>query len=216
MGYSRAGFTEIVGVDNRPQKHYPFTFVLGDALEYVAEHGQEFDAIHASPPCQWITRAAMQWRKAGVVYPALLSATREALLGRLYVIEQPVGSVLWNPIKLNGAFFGMRVKRDRYFESNVLFSQPLLPPQEAGQKMGRPWDARNGQLFYPVGHFSGVAEARAVMGIDWYMTQGEIAQAIPPAYTEFIGKQLLYFLASSPERQEPPPTTASRHQPPPN
>ena len=52
VGYSRAGFTEIVGVDNRPQKNYPFTFVLGDALEYLAAHGHEFDAIHASPPCQ--------------------------------------------------------------------------------------------------------------------------------------------------------------------
>ena len=64
MGYNRAGFTEIVGVDNRPMPRYPFTFVQADALEYVAEHGREFDAIHASPPCQHYTRLRhLPWLK---------------------------------------------------------------------------------------------------------------------------------------------------------
>lgn len=65
VGYHRAGFTEIVGVDNKPQPRYPFTFVLGDALEYVREHGREFDAIHASPPCQKFTTLTMDVESQG-------------------------------------------------------------------------------------------------------------------------------------------------------
>ena len=193
VGYHRAGFTEIVGIDNRPQKHYPFSFVQADALEYLSQHGEEFDAIHASPPCQWITRAAAQWRKAGKQYPELVGPTRTLLikLGRPYIIEQPVGSVLHEPLLLNGAMFGLRVRRNRYFETRPVIPFHLLPQDERATKTGRPFDARKGQIFYPVGHFSGVAEAREAMGIDWYMTQDEVAQAIPPAYTEFIGKALL-------------------------
>ena len=90
--------------------------------------------------------------------------------------------------------FGLRVKRDRYFETNWPLEFCLLPQDVRPVKMGRPWDARKGLLFYPVGHFSGVAEGRRAMDIDWYMTQEETAQAIPPAYAEFIGKQLMAFL----------------------
>ena len=193
VGYSHAGFTDIVGVDIASQPHYPFAFVQADALQYLRDHGKEFGAIHASPPCQWITHAAAQWRKAGKVYPELVQPTREALraTGVPYVIEQPVGQVLESPIKLNGALFGLRVKRDRYFECSWPLDMPLLLGEERPAKMGRPFDARKGELFYPVGHFSGVAEARAAMGIDWYMTQKEVAQAIPPDYTFFVGTALL-------------------------
>lgn len=193
MGYHRAGFTDIVGVDLAPMPRYPFDFAQGDALEYLAEHGDDFDAVHASPPCQWVTHASIQWRSAGKTYPALVDPTRDLLLalGRPYVIEQPVGWPLRNPVMLNGAQFGLRVRRVRYFETSFEMPLVLLPGDEMPAKMGRPWDARKGQVFYPVGHFSGVAEARVAMGIDWYMTQREVAQAIPPAYCEFIGKHLL-------------------------
>ena len=93
MGYYRAGFTDIVGVDHKPMPRYPFSFVQADALEYLAQHGQEFDTIHASPPCQWITYAGIQWRARGRQYPALVEPIRNLLLkaDKPYVLEQPVG-----------------------------------------------------------------------------------------------------------------------------
>jgi DNA (cytosine-5)-methyltransferase 1 len=111
-----------------------------------------------------------------------------------YVIENVMGAPLLDPIMLNGAFSGLRVKRNRLFECSFPITQPLLPQDAPHAKMGRPWDARKGQLFYPVGHFSGVAAARAAMGIPWAMTQAELAQAIPPAYAEFVWAQLLKVL----------------------
>ena len=192
MGYYRAGF-RVVGVDHRPQPHYPFEFHQADALEYLAEHGAEYDAIHASPPCQFVTRASQQWRVAGKVYPNLIPSTREAIrtTGKLYIIENVMGAPLLAPIMLTGGMFGLRVKRDRLFETNFRVA-PIPQPKQQGPavKMGRPFDARGGGSFYPVGHFSGVAEAREAMGIGW-MTGAELTQAIPPAYTEYIGRQLL-------------------------
>jgi len=196
VGYHRAGF-EVFGVDNdpKPLRHYPFPHICADALEYCCEHGHEYDAIHASPPCQFATRAGAQWRRAGREYPKLIEQTRAALkaTGLPYIIENVPGAPLENPIMLNGAFFGLRVKRDRLFETNWPIAQPRLPIQEPPVKMGRPFDARRSGTFWPVGHFSGVPEARKAMGIEW-MTQGELAQAIPPAYTEWIGKALLAYL----------------------
>jgi DNA (cytosine-5)-methyltransferase 1 len=211
MGYHRAGFDLIVGVDNRNQPRYPFYFIQGDVFDVLAKMGlnsfgsfgaqdsegrtwslSDFDLIHASPPCQFVTKAGQQWRNAGREYPDLLAPTRVSLksVERPYVIENVPGAPLENPIMLNGAFCGLRVKRDRFFECSFPIDQPLLLMDDSSAKMGRPWDARKGQLFYPVGHFSGVAAARVAMGIPW-MTQAELSQAIPPAYTEYIGTQFL-------------------------
>lgn len=93
MGYSRAGFTEIVGVDNRPQPRYPFTFIQGDALEYVAAHVREFDAIHASPPCQgYSIMRNLPWLRHKE-YPLLIQPTADALneSGRPWIIENVMG-----------------------------------------------------------------------------------------------------------------------------
>lgn len=192
MGYYLAGF-DVVGVDHEPQPHYPFRFIKDDALEYLYKHGEEFDVVHASPPCQFATRASMQWRKEGRSYPNLIAPTRYLLLHigvTYFIIENVVGSPLLNPIMLNGAMFGLRVKRDRLFETNFTIPPFQLPSQKGSVPMGRPFDARKGSVFYPVGHFSGVAEARIAMEIDW-MNQSELSQAIPPAYTRFIGMALL-------------------------
>jgi DNA (cytosine-5)-methyltransferase 1 len=196
MGYHRAGF-EVVGVDIEPQKNYPFEFHQGDALEYLADHWQEFDVIHASPPCQEYTKASQQWRLAGKEYPDLVSQTREALkqTGKPYVIENVPGAPLVDPVILNGAMFGMLVHRVRLFECSFQTPFFLLPQLPKPVKMGRPIQA--GEIIQPVGHFSNVPYAREQMGIDW-MTQGELAQAIPPAYTEFIGKQLMSVLQVQP------------------
>lgn len=186
----------IVGFDIRPMPRYPFEFIQQDALNVDLA---PFDAVWASPPCQWTTLAAIQWRQAGRRYPELVDPTRRLLLimDRPYVLEQPTARPLRNPVKLNGACFQMRVRRTRYFETNWPVNQPLLPPEERAARIDRPWDARKGGPFYPVGHFSGVALARELMGIDW-MKREELTQAIPPAYAEYIWGQLLRHMGHYP------------------
>lgn len=190
MGYYRAGF-DVVGVDIAPQPRYPFEFHQADALEYLAEHGYEFDAIHASPPCQAYSMAGQQWRSAGKVYADLVQPTRELLdkIGKPYVIENVPGSPLHNPVTLNGPLFKMRVRRTRLFETSFPMPLTLRPPEEPSTfRMGRP--VLEGDVITPVGHFSNIDYARRVMDVAW-MTGKEITQAIPPAYTEYIGKFLL-------------------------
>ena len=188
MGYSRAGF-EVVGVDIKPQPHYPFEFHQADALTYPLEG---FDAYHASPPCQFVTMATQQWRKNGRKYQNLIPATavRLSLTDKPYVIENVVGEpYLKNPLKLNGAFFGKNLRRTRYFETNFPIDFVLLPREaKSNFRMGR--SVKEGDIITPVGHFSNVPYARRIMEIDW-MNQSELAQAIPPAYTEYIGKYLM-------------------------
>jgi len=187
MGYHQAGF-EVTGVDIAPQPKYPFVFVLGDALGYVKSHGHEFDLIHASPPCQAFTPATKQWRKEGKVYEDFISATRGALkaTGKPCVIENVVGSPLIGPITLCGAMFGLKTYRHRLFETSFEVVEPPHPKHIAPQtKMGRP--PKEGEFIQVVGHFSGVSFAQEAMGISW-LGQKELAQAIPPAYTKYIGE----------------------------
>lgn len=187
MGYARAGF-EVVGVDIIPQPHYPFEFHQGDALEFLREHGHRFDAVHASPPCQ----AYSATRKIQNNYhPELIPPTRAALqrLGLPWVIENVPGSPLIDPVELCGAMFGLRTYRHRLFEASFQVTVPEHPAHDAPQaKMGRP--PKEGDYIHVVGNFSGVEYAKAAMGIDW-MNRDEMAQAIPPAYTEYIGCKLM-------------------------
>jgi DNA (cytosine-5)-methyltransferase 1 len=188
MGYSRAGF-EVVGVDIKPQPHYPFEFHQADALEYVAEHGREFDAIHASPPCQAYAITNNIWKKRDA-YPMLIEPTRDLLVasGLPYVIENVPGAPLIDPVILCGDMFGLRVIRHRLFESSVFMLHPVHVKHTARASYGR--TPKNGEHFTISGHFGDVAGGRKAMGIDW-MTRDELAQAIPPAYTEWIGAQLI-------------------------
>lgn len=183
-GYRMAGF-EITGVDISPQPKNPHKFILADALEYLETHGHEYDAIHASPPCQAYTKAGKQWRKEGREYPDMISMTREALkrTGKPWVIENVPGAPLLNPILLNGSVFGIRVHRPRLFETSFHLEQPEVPPM-VPVKMGRP--IKEGDIVQPVGHFSGVKYAAKEMGLPW-MGQKELAQAIPPVYTKYVG-----------------------------
>ncbi len=204
MGYHRVGF-EVVGVDIEPQPHYPFEFIIGDAIHIMdsllrgaplfRKEGEyylsDFAAFHASPPCQAYSMAGQQWRAAGKDYPDLIATTRDLLIptGKPYVIENVLGSPLINPIKLNGAKFGMRIRRTRLFECSWPIPLLLLPSEgKSNFKMGR--KPTDDGFVTPVGHFSGVAKAQREMGIDW-MGQKDLAQAIPPAYTEYIGKELI-------------------------
>lgn len=186
VGLHRAGF-EVVGVDIKPQPHYPFEFHQADALTFPLDG---FDFIWASPPCQAYTKA-QRLRKQE--HPDLIAPVRrrlEASFGKPYVIENVPGAPL-NPFRsvmLCGSMFPeLKVYRHRFFETN--FGHDLLsrhhPAHDAPQvKMGRP--VRQGDFIQVVGNFSGVAYARKAMGIDW-MTRDELREAIPPAYAEFIG-----------------------------
>lgn len=190
-GYHRAGF-EIVGVDIAPQPHYPFEFVQGDALEYVAEHGREFDAIHASPPCQGYSRMRhLPWLR-GKEYPLLIPATRTTLqaTGKLWVIEN-VSDAPINGAELCGAALGLPIIRHRRFESSVML---LFPPCPGHPVLfhGTGNMAKRGRGGGVMG-ITGGSDPRAALGITW-MTYKEMRQAIPPAYTEFIGKQLMLTL----------------------
>ncbi|MBF6242738.1 DNA cytosine methyltransferase [Nocardia elegans] len=190
MGYHLAGF-DVVGVDLEPQPRYPFEFHRADALEFLEQHAAEFDAFAASPPCQ---RYSNTQRLRDREHPDLVAPVREAFErlanDRPWVIENVPGAPLRAPILLCGAMFaGLRVYRHRLFESNMPLPVPLHPAHRAKvTRMGRPPAA--GEFMHVVGNFSGVAQAKAAMGIDW-MTRDGLREAIPPAYTHFLGAHLL-------------------------
>lgn len=129
MGYHRAGF-EVVGVDIKPQPRYPFEFIQYDALGFVASHGKEFDAIHASPPCHEYSTATRHRKNRGITYPDLLPGTQKALrgIGKPYVIENVPGAkaLLSDPMLLCGGMFDLGVMRHRYFESTLRSFRPLI------------------------------------------------------------------------------------------
>ena len=194
MGYYRAGF-DVVGVDIRQQKRYPFEFVQADALEYAAEHGHEFEAIHASPPCQRYTMAQNAAKNAEA-HPDLVGPIRDLLkaLGKPYVIENVVGAPMIDAFYLCGISFGLKVKRHRLFETTFFV-------------MTQPCQCKNTDYYVIFGHEvrsrrhgekavrkNKVAEGRAAMGIDW-MTRGGLSEAIPPAYTQYIGEHLMEVLS---------------------
>lgn len=195
MGYARVGF-EVVGVDIEPQPRYPFEFHQGDALAFLIARGHEFDAFAASPPCQAHSLAQRIQGRAHRDYIREIRALFRSF-GKPYVIENVEGAPLEDPILLCGAMFpGLRTYRHRLFESNLRLRVPAHPDHAApNTKMGRP--PRDGEFMHVVGNFSGVAQARVAMGIDW-MTRDELREAIPPAYTAWIGRQLLSSLAVSP------------------
>ncbi len=187
-GYADAGF-KVVGVDIEPQPRYPHTFIQGDAVAYAKQHGAFYDAVHASPPCQGYSDAAML---RGNDHPLLIAETRAALeaLGLPYVIENVGGArpELRDPVLLCGEMFGIRTYRHRLFETNWPLPQPYHPSHVARQaKMGRP--PKGGEYIQCVGNFSGVQQGREAMGMPWASRDG-LREAIPPAYTRYVGEQL--------------------------
>jgi DNA (cytosine-5)-methyltransferase 1 len=190
-GYSDAGF-EVVGMDWKSQPRFPFEFILGAAEECDVDFFRQFDALHASPPCQRHTLAQrIQQRE----HPDWIEVMREKFKAarRPYVIENVVGAPLQNPVMLCGAMFPpLRVYRHRLFEVNFPLVSPRHPEHAVPlRKMGR--RPRQGDFMHVVGNFSGVSEAREAMGCPW-MTRDELREAIPPAYTEFVGYQLMSYM----------------------
>lgn len=193
VGYHRAGF-EVVGVDIKPQKNYPFEFHQGDALEFCAVHGREFDAIHASPPCQAYSSATLDKAK----HPDLYGATRVALINsnRLWVIENVMGAPYQSGIVLCGTMFGMRIQRHRNFETSLLVMQP---PHHHPKDRERPITitGNGGSNWQNYKHSRKAPRDMwpELMGMPW-CEWFEAKLAIPPAYTEFIGKHLIEHLGS--------------------
>lgn len=188
-GYQMAGFY-VVGVDNRAQKNYVGDeFILGNAIDYLAIADlNRYVAIHASPPCQ---RYSKTRNLQGNKHPDLVERTRALLkiTGKPYVIENVQGAPLHDPITLVGSMFGLLTMRPRLFECNFPVPFRLAPPPAAKHaKMGRP--PQKGEYVHVIGHMSNVDYCRRAMGIEW-MTQAELAQAIPPAYAEWIGQHLM-------------------------
>lgn len=232
VGYHRAGFEDIVGVDVKPQPRYPFTFVKAGALEFLRclkeadEIGDalgalnatgglylsDFDAIHASPPCQAYSRC----KRIGNARPGhteLVDVTRTALesTGKPWVIENVEGAPLNRPLMLCGSMFGLPLIRHRLFESSVMLMNGTSCSCSHGERFGvyankvtkigtraAAYTASSGRTHYRP-QLGTLAEGQRAMGIDW-MNRDELSQAIPPAYTEHVGLQLLEHITVSSAR----------------
>ncbi len=198
-GFQRAGF-RVIGIDNRLQPHYcGDDFILMDVFEFMHQYmnskHERADAFAASPPCQGYSRLRhLPWLRDRE-YPMLIEPTREALqaTGRPWVIENVEDAPLLNGITLCGTMFGLKVYRHRKFESNVLLWGLVHRRHEhvifSGKLLNSRYNASSG-IIGVFGHTSGAEAASDALGIDW-MTRDELTQAIPPAYTEYIGRQLL-------------------------
>jgi DNA (cytosine-5)-methyltransferase 1 len=204
MGYHRAGF-EVVGVDHNPQPHYPFRFWQFDVTKDVPLWAfKAFDAVHASPPCQAYTRKSSTWgrKRVNVIdHPDLLGPTRELLkaTGLPYVIENVPGAPIDAQLMLCGTMFpppgvtGKVLDKHRLFEANW---QLPMPPAACNHSVPRysPWSGKG----------RSAAAHRDAQGTPWIPTSGgasraagytgDLNNAIPPAYTEHIGRALLAYL----------------------
>lgn len=195
MGLHRAGF-EVVGVDIRPQPRYPFEFHQADALTFPLNG---FDFIWASPPCQRYSITA-KIRDSAESHPDLVEPVRERLVasGIPYVIENVPGAPLRFPFTLCGTMFGLRVYRHRLFEANFFVMVPPHGDHTGGTNASRAYSSfGDGADFICVAGNNFRREDGAVaMDIDWPMTRPEMAQAIPPAYSEFIGRAAIAHIQS--------------------
>lgn len=206
-GYQDAGFY-VVGVDIKPQPRYcGDEFYQADAMTFPLEG---YDAIHASPPCQHYSVASARWRVSGErEYPDLIDETRERLIasGLPYVIENVEGarSRLHEPLRLCGQTFGIGVVRHRLFETNWLCLAPFhvrcisavqrdIVSVTGHGPPGRHYRAVTGDGHGGNSRSFALQTWKDAMEIDW-MTRDELTQAIPPAYTRYIGAQLMKVLA---------------------
>lgn len=190
--YHRAGF-DVVGVDINPQPHYPFEFHQADALEYLAGNGSHFDAIHASPPCQDHSRLQTMPRYSSHGTGELLGHTRELLAAQLapWVIENVPGAPMRADYRLCGCMFGLPgLRRDRWFETSWCGYDLRSPCSHTDATVTVAGHAGGSSVRDGSPGRGNTAAWRAAMDIDW-MTGRELAQAIPPAYTHYIGEQLL-------------------------
>ena len=197
VGYHQAGF-EVYGVDLKHGKRYPFTYLRADVLDVLKdeEYINQFDVIHASPPCQThsITKHLRNAQGKSTSKIDLIPETREALIasGKPYIIENVPGSPLINPIQLCGSSFGLKVRRHRLFESNM----PLVGSKCDHKAQGRPvgvYGSLNDEIPKGGKTASTIDEARKAMDMDWAIWT-ELVEAIPPAFTKYLGGQIVNWL----------------------
>ncbi len=191
VGYSRAGFTDIVGVDINPQPRYPFDFVHADAMTYPLD---SFDVIHASPPCQDYSKATRHFGDGS--FPRYIPELLVRFQGRMFVIENVVGSPLPSAPTLFGEFglllcgtmFRKRFWRHRLFMSSV----PLEAPARGCDHRIVPLNPyRSISIKRDHIEHNAMQQYGLAMGVDWTSNAHEISESIPPIYTEFVGRQLL-------------------------
>ncbi len=187
-GYELAGFDKIIGIDNVQQDHYPYKFIKYDALDYLQEEDlRSYDLIHASPPCQGYSWSAMQWDKGE--YPRLIEPLRKILIDKMcdYVIENVKGSPLISPtmgskIYLEGNMFDLPIVRRRLFECSFYCQQLKIKPH------GPPLCTISG---HGCSAISSSLDSWCFSMDIWWMDKSELRQAIPPKYTQYVGKQFL-------------------------
>jgi len=204
VGYARAGF-DVTGVDIEGHPDYPYPIYEADAMTVLAdvEFLDQFDAIAASPPCQASTTMSNRWRGKGGradEHINLIPDVRDALLawGGVYCIENVPGArkSMRDPIILRGGMFGLGVDRPRLFESNVPLTVPTHtrvhdPVGVYGRLDGRRLNTRADGTEQRAART--LEQGQAAMGIDW-MQWHDLTEAIPPAYTKWIGTQLISHL----------------------
>lgn len=206
-GFHDAGF-DVVGVDIDPQPNYPFEFFRADSLVVLRGlldgtqfPGDDFAAIHASPPCPAYSSLGSRYDRTA--HPDLVAPTRELLeaTGLPWTIENVPGAPLRNPIQLCGSSFGLDVRRHRLFESNFpIMAMPCahhlqVKPKYDVYEKGR-WFKSPIVKMYGSGGGKAMEHWAEASGIDWMDSKG-LAQAIPPAYGEYIGAALMQHLTAT-------------------
>jgi DNA (cytosine-5)-methyltransferase 1 len=199
MGYSMAGF-DVTGIDIKHGKRYPFHYIRGDVKDYLnVEYLSQFDVIHASPPCQThsITKHLRNAQGKSTSKIDMIPEVREALIasGKPYIIENVPLSPLIDPIQLCGSSFGLKVRRHRLFESNMSLVGSTC--NHTTRPIGV-YGSLNDEI--PKGGKTAetIHQAREAMGIDWAIWS-ELVEAIPPAYTNYLGQQLSTIINSYPQ-----------------
>ena len=192
-GYAAAGF-EVHGVDLKHGKRYPYTYVRADVLDVLRDKNylNQFDVIHASPPCQThsITQHLRNAQGKTTSKLDLIPETRAALIesGKPYIIENVPGSPLINPIQLCGSSFGLKVRRHRLFESNMALIGSVCNHKLQGRPIGV-YGSLNDEIPKGGKTAATIDEARNAMGMPWAIWT-ELVEAIPPAFTKYLGGQI--------------------------
>ena len=190
MGYAQAGF-EVTGIDVKHGKRYPYTYIRGDVRDYLdVDYLKQFDVVHASPPCQTHSATKHLRNAQGKTTSKIdmIPEVRQALInsGVRYIIENVPQSPLIDPVQVCGSYFGLAVRRHRLFESNM--NLVGTPCNHTTRPVGV-YGSLNDEIPNGGRTAKTIEEGRAAMGID-HMIWTELVEAIPPAYTKYLGEQI--------------------------
>lgn len=200
VGYARAGF-DVVGVDIESHPDYPFELIVADAMDVLADADflAGFDVIHASPPCPRYSVAGSIGSYNPLDKPDLVPPVRDALKawGGIYVIENVPGAPMPDALTICGWAMGLKhIRRHRLFESNAPIMSPgcACPEGDSVSVFGHSGEDRRKSTLAASGgmlkHIP-IAEVRELMGVEWMSNRDDVSDSIPPAYTEFVGQQLI-------------------------